>query len=448
MVPSSFSQVTPSFRLLILICCILFLGCIAVPSAMCEKLTLSGGIKTVTEDSRIVKISKEEEAMALADTRIARSGLLPRGDASYTQNYQDVQQGIEINNQGTPVTMPMMEKSFYTWTISVQQLLFDFGGVSSYYRASQRIYETKQLNTKRVKNSAALQFAFAYYDLLEAEKMVTVAAKETKRIEEHLANAEKLYKEGVITRNDLLQAQVRLSDAQQKLITTQNLRRISYSRLNNLLARPLSTQFEAEETAAVPPNGLELEGVQSTAEKDRYEMRIVDTTLEAVRFEESAKRSEYFPKFFLQGQFNHTKNKYQIHNDIFSVMAGMNFNFFSGGSTVAAMSKLASQKQRLAVERRKLADDIRLEVEQYYLNMINAQEKIKVTKGAIAQAEDNLKINKVKYTEGAGTATDVTDAITLLTIAETNYYKSVYELDRAYAGLMYATGKDLTEVYK
>jgi len=126
----------------------------------------------------------------------------------------------------------------------------------------------------------------------------------------------------------------------------------------------------------------------------------------------------------------------------------MNINFLNGGSTKAGLSKIASQKQRLLTERRKLIDDIKLDVERYYLEMTSAREKVNVTKGAITQAEENLRINRVKYGDGAGTATDVIDAITLLTVAETNYYRSLYEYSRAYAGLMYATGKDLLEVFK
>ncbi|MDH5768653.1 MAG: TolC family protein, partial [Nitrospirota bacterium] len=98
-------------------------------------------------------------------------------------------------------------------------------------------------------------------------------------------------------------------------------------------------------------------------------------------------------------------------------------------------------------QRSKLLDDIKLEVKKNYLDMENAGEKIQVTKEAVSQAEENLRINKIRYKEGIGTATDVLDAITLLTTAETNYYKSIYDLRRAQAGLMYAMGYDLVSSY-
>jgi outer membrane protein len=413
-------------------------------AAHAEKLTLLEGIKLVTEENRLIKIKQQEESISKADTLIARSGLLPHADAMYGQVYKEMQPGVIIGSQSASTA----ERTFYTYSLAVQQLLYDFGGVSSYYEASKRILETKQLDTKRIKNSVALQFVLTYYDLLEAEKMVTVAAGEKGRLDVHLANARTLFEEGVITKNDLLQAEIRLSDAQQRLLTAQNLKSVRHSQLNNLLARPLSTKIETEETSTVFTNEPDLDKEQESAEKDRYEMKIVDTTLQALESEESAKKSEYLPRFFVEGRYDYTKNKYQVHEGLFGVMVGMNINFLNGGSTKAGLSKIASQKQRLLTERSKLMDDIKLDVERYYLEMASAREKVKVTKGTITQAEENLRINRARYGDGEGTATDVIDAITLLTVAETNYYRSLYEYNRAYAGLMHATGKDLLEVYR
>ena len=437
------SAIHPKCTGAVLLCtAVLFLSPFSLLRA--EKLTLSDGIRLVAENNREIKIKQQDESIFHADTLIARSRLLPRADGSYAQKYQDVQPGVIIGSQSAPTA----EKSYYTYSLAIQQLLYDFGGVWSGFEASKRVFETKQLDTKRTKNFVALQFAFTYCDLLEAEKMVAVAGKEKERLGTHLANAQALYNEGVITKNDLLQAQVRLSDAKQKMLTAQNLAKIHHSRLNNMLARPLTTNFETEETVGAVPDDTDLEKAQEAAEKDRYEMKILDTALQVTRFEESAKRSEYFPKFFLEGRYDYMKNRYQVHEGIWGVIVGMNINLLSGGSTQAGLAKIAGQRQRLMTERKKLIDDIRLEVERYYLEMVDAQEKMKVTKGAIVQAEENLRINKVKYADGVATATEVIDAITLLTIAEMNYYRSLYEFNRAHAGFAHAIGKDLLEVYK
>ena len=114
----------------------------------------------------------------------------------------------------------------------------------------------------------------------------------------------------------------------------------------------------------------------------------------------------------------------------------MGINLFQGGSTKAELMKIDNQRLKLVEEKNKLMDDIRLEVEKYLLDVNTARERVAVTRDAVEQAEENLRINKVKYEAGAGTATDVLDAVTLLTIAETNNYKSVYDLKKAEAAVL------------
>jgi outer membrane protein len=409
-----------------------------------EKLTLQEGLRLVTEENRLIRIKQQEEAISEADILVARSGLLPRINASYTQNQTQFQPGVRLGPQSAFTA----ERSFYTYSVALRQILYDFAGISSLYEASKKVFETKQLDTKRIKNGVALQFAFAYLDLLEAEKMATVAVKEKERLESHLKTAQNLYNEGVITKNDFLQAQVRLSDARQKLLTAENLAKILRSRLNNMLTRPLASHIEVEEVTRPLSTSAGLDAALEYAEKERYEVKIVNVTLEATALEESSKKSEFFPRFFMEGRYDYTKNKYQLEEGNWGLAVGMNINLLSGGSTRAELSKLTHQKLKLATERRKLIDDIKLEVERYYLEMINAGDKARVTKEAISQAEENLKINNVKYLEGVGTATEAVDAITLLTQAETNYYRSLYEFYRSEAGFFHAMGRDLPEVYR
>jgi outer membrane protein TolC len=126
----------------------------------------------------------------------------------------------------------------------------------------------------------------------------------------------------------------------------------------------------------------------------------------------------------------------------------MNVNLFSGGSTRADVMKSRSQQYQLLEQRAKLVDDIRLEVQKYMLDLENARERNQVTRDAMEQAKENLRMNRVRYEEGVGTATEVLDAVNLTTVAEMNYYRAIYDFRRAEAGLHYATGKDLREVYR
>ena len=68
----------------------------------------------------------------------------------------------------------------------------------------------------------ALQVIEAYFGVLEGEKLVLTADQELHSVEEHRRVAQALYENGAVTRNDLLQAEVRLASARQKLLAARN----------------------------------------------------------------------------------------------------------------------------------------------------------------------------------------------------------------------------------
>lgn len=414
-------------------------------AAVAGTLTLHEGLRSVTQENRLIRIALSEEAVSEADTLLARSAMLPHANASLSQTLLAHQPAVIFG----PQTVSISEKGFLSYSLSIQQLLYDFKASASRYEASKAVLRSKVLDTKRVRGLVALNFALRYFDLLETEKMRLAAEREVQRLESHLRDAKSLYAEGVITRNDLLQAEVRLADSRQKLLSLRNLRAINASLLNNLLARPLNTAIEVLETnSSISAVKYDLRLSSESALKNRPEVQIIHETMNALKLDEASKEAEFFPRFFVRGSQDYTENRYQVHETNWSLTFGMSLNIFSGGSTKAELLKIRSRNSQLLEQKARVEDEVMLEVEKYYLEFQNAGERINVTKDAVEQAEENLRINNIKYKEGVGTATDVTDAVTLLTLAETNLQRARYDFRRAEAAFLYSIGSDLTEVYK
>ncbi len=406
-------------------------------------MTLGQGLKLATENSRLIKIALRGRDVSSADVMIARARYLPSVNASLSQTFLSNQLVAVFG----PFTVPEGNKSTLSYGFDVHQVLYDFGDRSSRYEAASAAFDNATLNIDRVKNVVALDFIITYFDLLETEKMELVGEREVERLMSHLETARSLYKEGVITRNDLLQAEVRLSDAQQRILTTTNMRAVNASRLNNILSLPLKNPVRVADLTGGPHVTADLDKAWELAGSRRIELKTIDRELKINELDKAVRRSEYFPKIVADGGYNYSANRYLLHDEDWTFTLGLNFNIFNGGSTKAEIAKIDYQREQLLEQRQKLADDIKLDVEKNWLDMKNAAERIEVTRDAVKQGEENLKINKARYREGAGTATDVLDAITLLTIAETNYYQAEYELRRAQGAFMYAMGIDLASEY-
>ncbi len=419
----------------------------SVDSVSAEVLTLSEGLRLVTQNSRLIRISLGDERISEADSWIEKARLYPTVNAAASGTMLAHQPGAIFGD----LSVPMSQKDFYAYSLNIRQTLYDFRENASRYGSSKMKVEARKLDTRRVRNLAAIEFAVIYFDILESEKMVYVAEKEVERLESHLRDANNLYEEGAITKNDLLQAEVRLSDARQRLLTAKTGREINASRLNNSLARPLKTKVEVVDVREIPREVLDIhmdmEKAWEAAEKQRPEIQIVDATLKSLDLDEEAKKAEFYPKLFAEGSYDYTQNRYQTPQGNWAAVLGLGINLFSGGKTKAEVAKVRFQKEKLIEQRNQLVDEIKLEVERYVLDSKTARERVQVTKDAVLQAEENLRINRVRYTEGVGTATEVLDAVTLLSVAETNYYRSVYDLGKSEISVLYAIGKDLMELY-
>jgi outer membrane protein len=409
-----------------------------------QMLSLADGLRLATEESRVMKIAAFNKELASQDISIARSRFFPVVNAQANYTMLAYQPGAIFG----PQRVRTADKDYPSYGINVHQTLYDFGARGSLYKASQESLELTLTDIFRTKNLIALDFINVYFSLLEAERMILVGSREVEALAAHQQMANNLYDAGAITKNDLLQAGVKLSDAHQRLLTLRNLRTFNSSRINNVLSRPLNGEIapvEVVETTAPPPV---LEKSWETAMLSRPEIKIIDQELRINELQEAAKRSEYLPTLFADGGYNYSKNQFMIHEDNWSFVVGLNFNIFSGGATKAGVAKIRLRSEQIREEKNKLIDDIKLEVQRYYLDESSASDNVLTTKDAIRQAEENLRINKVRYEEGVGTATDVLDAISLLTLAEKNYYKALYDMRRAHAGLLYATGEDLSQTYK
>lgn len=409
-------------------------------------LTLKEGLYTVTEESRLIRIESLNKRMADSEVSLARARFLPQINAYARQTYLAYQPGARFG----PQEVYTSQKEFLSYGVTLYQSLFRGGADISLYRAAQQNLDITRSNLKGLKNLVALEFINAYLDLLEIEKLLNVSQKEIESLEGHFKDAIAMYEEGMITKNEKLEIEVRLSDARQRFLSLKNQRSFYVARLNSMLLMPLDRDFIVEDIPfedKVQDIVPELEEAWQEATKNRPEIRIIESEIEAVRLQEKAKAGEYYPEVFLQAGYDYTENRYQLHEENWSLILGVSINLFKGGATASEINKLRYRESQLIEEREKLLDEIRLEVKRYLVELKNSLEKIGVTRDAVLQAEENLRINRLRFEEGVGKSTDVLDAIALYSLAETNYYRAGYEFLKAQAGLKFAMGKDLVRVY-
>ncbi|MFN3739336.1 MAG: TolC family protein [Thermodesulfovibrionales bacterium] len=409
-------------------------------------LSLKDGLKMVTEESRLLRIASLSENMSEMDVKIARSRFLPSINAYARQTFLANQPGARFGYAEVYTS----EREFLSYGVTLYQSLYRGGADLSLYSASEKDLEIRRNDIKRLRNLVAVEFISAYLELLEIDRLINVAEREVESLEAHLEEAITMYEEGVITKNEKLEIEVRLSDARQRLLSLKNQRSFYVSRINSMLLMPLNRDFRVEDIRFNETKNAEiisLEEAWQEAINTRPELRTIEREIEKVRLQQRAKMAEYYPEFFVQAGYDYTENRYQLHEENWSLIFGVNINLFKGGATASEIKKLRYRERQLIEERERLMDEIRLEIKKFYIGLKNSMDRLSVTGQAVLQAEENLRINRLRFEEGIGKSSDVLDAIALFTLAETNYQSARYEFLKAKAGLEYAMGKDLVAIY-
>jgi outer membrane protein TolC len=407
-------------------------------------ITISQGIKVVLKDNRLIKISLPTNEMVYQDSLMARSALLPQLNANLSQVFNRYQPAMKFASGNVNTS----DQNALSYGFDVYQTLFDFGKSLSNYRASKELLQAQKAHTESVKRMATLEFIVAYFDLLETDKMIGVFEKEFESLSAYLGDIEHLYQQGVVVKNDLLPAKVKLADAKQKLIAARNDREIVSAKLKNILGISLKEEIAVQDIRMQSPQFPIIEEAWRLAQAQRPEITFYEDQIKSSISSARAKAVENFPVLFADAGYTYTQNQYLVHEDNASVVLGAKMNLYDGGSSRADLLKERSKQKQLKEQKDKLIEDIKLEIEDSYFDLKNACEKVAVASEALQQADENVRFYRVKYKAGSATPTEVLDAIALQTKAQTNYCADEYEVKRGYAKLMYSMGIDLGLIYE
>jgi len=411
--------------------------------ATVQSLTLQEGLKIVTEKGRDVAIARSDEESAKSAVSLARSPWLPQLDLYGRETWLKNLPEVRVPNGSFPTS----QDQFATVGFRATQVLYDFGKTSSSISSAKYSLKAREAGTFRAGNRAALEFIISYFDLLEAEELLKVAQEEVTSYEAHGKDASARFKAGVVTRNEVLQAEVMLADSKQRLLTAENTRTLRASRLNSLLMRPLNEPVQPQEIVGYALGPVPLDQAWAEAEQSHPDLKDLDARVRAKEESISSVRSEYLPTVYVAGGYEYTENQYQVHPDNWTVIAGVNINLFAGGSTSSRVSMTRSEHLSLKLSREKLLDAVRLDVQAAWLDRESSNQKVQVSMAAVAQAAENLRLQRLRYQQGVGTSTEVVDAVTLMTTAETNAWKANFGVKRAEAALQYTMGRDLAAAY-
>ncbi|MBI5483578.1 MAG: TolC family protein [Deltaproteobacteria bacterium] len=422
-----------NYRLASLVSVILAL---TVSPAWSAPLTLKECISQAVVNNPFLKNAAWDSKIAQENVRLASAAYFPKIDAQTGYSMQLEPQAVIIGGRTTET----QEADFGFAGLSASYTIYDFGRRDSRKRQSEAVSQASSRTFESQKSDVTLRVIETYFSILESGKLIIAAEEEVALVDEHRRVAKVLFEEGVVTRNDLLQAEVRLAAARQKLLVAKNRRENFWLLLNFLIGSKPDNRAELDEKTvmaegAAPTTDSQL---QLDARNDIIALR---HGAEARELEVKESKGNFFPEIYSRLALDYVQNAKVREQAIMSATIGLKINLFDGYASTAAREKAIKNSSKSLDTLRLAEEQARLEINTARNDVAVAKERISVTEAAIRQSEENLRINRERYQERVGTATEVMDAQTLVTQSKTDYQRAFYDHQTAIARLLWAQGQ-------
>lgn len=402
----------------------LALACVLCAHAHAETLQEAWD-QALASNQRIVAA---EQTVLAAGERVAAAKAARMPSFSVNAGYLGLNNPptVQTTIANTPIAFNYWQQNSLHYNALTTLPIYSGGQIGSEIAAAGDQQKAAEVERGNARANLKMAVADAYIGVLRAASAQQVADSHAASLAGHRQDVVNLLGQGMVSRNDLLMAEVALADAKQRAIQAANGRELAQAAYNQLLRRPLDSPALLAEPN-FPPMAGNLDELTAQAIARRAEPAVLGHRISALEHSADGARAATKPKLTFTGGYNYQENRFQVYEDVWGGSLDMVWPVFDGGVARHRGGELARQAAAVAAERDDVVDGIRLQVRQVWLNLGETRQRLEVTRHAIAQAEENLAVTKNSYRAGLVTSTQVLDAEGLRAGSLANHANAVYD---------------------
>jgi outer membrane protein TolC len=354
---------------------------------------------------------------------------------TYQLNQAQLSLMQDFNNPGT--------LDDFDTQLRLEHRLYAGGRRSHQVHAADAQVAAGAFHLKTVRNQLVLRVAEAYYRLLQARDLVKVREEAVAQVEQHLEIVESRFRNESAVKSDVLTVEVRLAEVREALITAENQLQLAWVLLSNVVGtrvgpRPLP--------ANIPPAPWQDHVTQVQAAVDealdaRPEIHAFANRRQAASEQLLVAETGKRPDVDLVADYDVHTGDFRAGNDSFFVGVVFRLNLLDGGRTRAEIRQAEARLREIEAREQRLMLDIELDVHRAYLQLNEAQARLKVTEQAVVQAQESLREIEVRYRGQAAPITELVDSQVALSDARVRRTNAMADLEIARVALEAAMGR-------
>lgn len=367
--------------------------------------------------------------------------------------------GHIIYHDGAPVfnhyaMIPPVGLSFdlantVTAGLMVKQPVFMGGKIITGYQMATIGRDMTRLNTQLKRSEVIRSVDEAYWlyvktcKLLEAAESFVKTASETENLVKNAVDV------GMANSQDLLKVRVQMNNAALLRARAKNGKTLSRMHLCHVMGIPVDTDLEVDGTDFGLDDGL-FDAAARAGEDSitrRYDYRLLKKNAELRRKEIAFKRSDFLPQIGLMAGYGYVHGLQFCGEPLansggFSALVSLKIPIFAWGKGYLKLQSAKKDYEIAVNELERIGEEMQLEKVRNEYAVTEAVLQVDMSKTALEDAENNLRIAKDRYALGMETLVyvleaqtqwnrsncDYIEAVANYKLACTEYLKSVGEL--------------------
>ncbi len=412
-----------------------FFSLTGAPNDRVDSLRLSDALEMAGKQNYDIRLMEEELASSSADVNKTYSLFLPQVTLSETYVTTNdplnvfgmkLKQEIVTLNDFNPALLndPKTIKNYST-KVDFQQPLINLDGWFGRRAASSALKATQEKD-RRTKAYIRYEVMKNYYQLVLVRSALSVIEQSVAAVRAYRDQANNYYNQGLIHRSDLLNAEVQLLDMESKRIEAVNQITAVSDRLRFLMGSTATGLLLPVDTLSMPASSPRF-GETDNALKNRSDMRAMRFGIEAMKNMRTMNYLKLVPSINAFGSYEMNENKL-FGNKGKNWMAGimLKWEVFKGWDHFGSIQKSSAELRHSHIQYQKATENNRQEMASAMRNLEVARKKTELTREAVQQAMESLRIMNDRYNKGLERTSDLLMSETMYSTARLNHLQALF----------------------
>jgi len=402
-----------------------------------QSFSLEEAVKIALENKESLKASAMDLESSRQGVKGSYSSIMPsiRFSGSMNESRFPTQTGGYNQTTGEITLDKISSQTSASSTLSLSQNIYDGGVWWNTIRQAKNSYKVAEEFNRQVMTNIIRNVHSAYFNYLKASQLLDVARSNLMSSQQQLALAQQKYELGSAKKTDLLKAEVRFGQARVDVVNNDAFLQSAYLTLKNALGLIGSDQDFTVEDVETPLDMIpEFETGFELVQKYNPSVKAKQYQITGAELGEKIAKGSRLPIISANASMSGTADDIgdavsNSYNDQKRMNTGLSISIpiFSGNSISTRI-----QKAKIAVDKQESEyltqlQDLSVQLQGYLDQLNNYQEIIPINETVLVSAEEDLKLARVRYSQGSTTILEVLDAQVSVVSARSSLIRTKYD---------------------